>query len=285
MYIKYGRKQLFSCRRSGPEGLFSAPGEGKDSGANRRKLNQHEKEGTIMDGDWNLRGCGRNDPRRLKSPREAADLIRKIGFLPLFSVGIPGFSVEERVLPYDWWTDDPERDPWIWRMVLAAEEDIAYGKFFDRKAGFISKAWFPAFANYRRDGYDYEGMYEDGRMKGGAKKILDTLELNEEAKGLELMSGQIRKKAGVEKGFDGLLIELQMQSFLLISGFRQKRNKRGEEYGWHLPSFMTPETKWGYDFVNSEDEDPEKSYQRIERQIAGFFPEADPRALRKALNR
>ena len=51
MYIKYGRKQLFSCRRSGPEGLFSAPGEGKDSGANRRKPNQHEKEGTIMDGD------------------------------------------------------------------------------------------------------------------------------------------------------------------------------------------------------------------------------------------
>ena len=77
-----------------------------------------------MDGDWNLRGCGRNDPNRLKSPEEAAALIREIGFLPLFSVGIPGFSIEERVVPFDWWTDDPERDPWIWRMMLAEYDDI-----------------------------------------------------------------------------------------------------------------------------------------------------------------
>lgn len=238
-----------------------------------------------MDGDWNLSGCGRNDPNRLKSPEEAADLVRKIGFLPLFSVGIPGFSVEERVLPFDWWTDDPERDPWIWRMTLAEYGDIAYGKFFDRKAGFVSKEWFPDFANYRRDGYDAEGLYEDGKMKGGAKKILDALELDENAVSLELMSGQLRKRAGVEKGFDGLLIDLQMQSFLLISGFRQKRNKKGVPYGWHLPSFTTPETRWGYDFVNSAEALPDESYRRIAAQVRRYFPGADEKALRKALKR
>ncbi len=238
-----------------------------------------------MDGDWNLSGCGRNDPNRLKSPEEAADLVRKIGFLPLFSVGIPGFSVEERVLPFDWWTEDPERDPWIWRMTLAEYGDIAYGKFFDRKAGFVSKEWFPDFANYRRDGYDAEGLYEDGKMKGGAKKILDALELDENAVSLELMSGQLRKRAGVEKGFDGLLIDLQMQSFLLISGFRQKRNKKGVPYGWHLPSFTTPETRWGYDFVNSAETLPDESYRRIAAQVGRYFPDADEKALRKALKR
>ena len=238
-----------------------------------------------MDGDWNLKGCGRNDPERIRSLKELAGLIRKTGFLPLFSVGIPGFSVEEHVLSYDWWTDDPDRDPWVWRMLIAEYDDIAYGKFFDRKAGFVSKEWFPAFANYRRDGYDYEGMYEDGKMKGGAKKILDTLELNEDAVGLELMSGQIRKNAGVEKGFDGLLIDLQMQSFLLISRFQQKRNKKGIEYGWHLPSFMTPETKWGYEFVNAEKEKPEESYMRIVKQIGAFYPDADKKAIEKVLRR
>lgn len=238
-----------------------------------------------MDGDWYLMGCRWNDPKRLKSPEETADLIRKIGFLPLFSVGIPGFSVEQRALASDWWTDDPARDPWIWRMLIAEYEDIAYGKFFDKKAGFVSKEWFPAFANYRRDGYDYEGLYEDGKMKNGARRILDTLELNDEAVGLEMMSGQLRKKAGVEKGFDGLLIDLQMKSFLLISRFQQKKSKKGIEYGWHLPTFMTPETKWGYDFVNGEDEDPEASYQRIEERIRSFFPAADPKTLRKALKR
>ena len=238
-----------------------------------------------MDGDWYVKGCSRNDPNRLRSLEEAANLIREIGFLPLFSVGVPGFSVEERVLAYDWWTEDPERDPWIWRMRLAEYEDIAYGKFFDRKAGFVSKEWFPAFANYRRDGYDYEGFYEDGRMKNGAKRILDTLDPDENAVGLELMSGQIRKSAGVEKGFDGLLIDLQMQSFLLISKFRQKMSRKGTAYGWHLPAFMTPETKWGYDFVNGAEEKPEASCRRIEERIRALFPDADEKSVRRALKR
>ena len=245
---------------------------------------KQEKE-SAMDGDWNLRGCDRNDPNRLKSPEEAAELIRRIGFLPLFSVGIPGFSLEERVPAWDWWSDDPSRDPWIWRMILAEYDDIAYGKFFDRKAGFISKQWFPAFANYRRDGYDYEGLHEDGKMKGGAWKILNTLKLDEYAVGAEMMSGQLRKAARVEKGFDGLLIELQMQSFLLISRFRQKMNKKGIAYGWHLPSFMTPETKWGYDFVNSEDVKPEQSCLKMAEQIALYFPEADQKTIKKIIKR
>lgn len=238
-----------------------------------------------MDGDWNLTGCRRNDPSRLKTVQDVVDYIHQVGFLSLFSVDIPGMSVEEHVPASTWWTDDPKTDPWCWRMQIAEREDIAYGKFFERKAGFISKQWFPAFANYRRDGYDYEGFYEDGKMKGGAKRILDTLELDDEAVGFELMSGQIRKKAGVEKGFDGLLIDLQMQSFLMISRFQQKRNKRGEAYGWHLPSFITPETKWGYGFVNSADEKPDESLSRMMKQIRKCYSDTDDKTIRKVLRR
>lgn len=238
-----------------------------------------------MDSDWNMNGCGRNDPARLRSPEEVIEFIRETGFLPLFSVGIPGFSLEEHVPAFDWWTDDPKRDPWIWRMIIAEDEHIAYGKFFDRKAGFIAKEWFPAFANYRRDGYDYEGLYEDGKMKGRAKQILDTLRLDEEAVGLEMTSGQLRKTSGVAKGFDGIMIDLQMQSFLLISRFQQKRNKRGEAYGWHLPSFMTPETKWGYDFVNSAEEKPEESLEKITGQVRKYYPASDEQTIRKLLKR
>ena len=238
-----------------------------------------------MDSDWNMNGCRRDDPARFKTPDEVIAYIGEVGFLPLFSVGIPGFSMEEHVPACDWWTDDPGRDPWIWRMIIAEDKHIAYGKFFDRKAGFVSKAWFPAFANYRRDGYDYEGLYEDGKMKGRAKQILDTLRLDENAVGLEMMSGQLRKTAGVAKGFDNILIDLQMQSFLLISRFQQKRNKRGEAYGWHLPSFMTPETKWGYDFVNSIGEKPEASREKIIAQIRKTYPQAEENAIRKVMKR
>ena len=117
-----------------------------------------------IDGVWYMKGCRRNDPGCLHSPEDLRALVRKIGFLPLFSNAVPGFSVEEHTPANDWWTDGPG-DPWAWRQVLAPEEDIAYGKFFDKKAGFVSREWFPVFANYRRDGYDYEGLYEDGKMK------------------------------------------------------------------------------------------------------------------------
>ena len=221
-----------------------------------------------MDSDWNLKGCRRNDPSRFRSAEDAVARIHEVGFLPLFATDIPGFSVEEHTYAWDWWSDDPKSDPWAWRMEIAARDDIAYGKFFDRKAGFISKSCFPAFANYRRD---------------RAKRILDVLELDEDAVGLEMMSGELRKKAAIEKGFDNVLIDLQMQAFLLISGFRQKRNKRGIEYGWHLPSFMTPETKWGYDTVNSVQEPPEESRNWIEERIRQFYPEVGEKEIQKVI--
>ena len=236
-----------------------------------------------MDADWYISGCGREDPARLRTAEDVARKVRQDGFLPFFATAVPGFSVEEHTWAFDWWSDDPARDPWVWRQVLAAEEDIAYGKFFDRKAGFISREWFPAFANFRRDGYDYEGMYEDGKLNGRGKRILDTLELDEDAAGLEMMSGELRKKAALEKGFDNVMIDLQMQTFLLISGFRQKRNKRGEEYGWHLPLFMTPETKWGYEAVNSCSEKPRESGERILRHIRELYPEAPEDDIRKVM--
>lgn len=236
-----------------------------------------------MDSDWNLKGCRRDDPTRFRSAEDVIDRIHEVGFLSLFATDIPGFSVEEHTYAWDWWSDDPARDPWAWRMQIAARDDIAYGKFFDRKAGFISMPWFPIFANYRRDGYDYEGLYEDGKMNGRAKRILDTLELNEDAVGLEMMSGELRRKAALEKGFDNVMIDLQMQSFLLISRFQQKRNKRGATYGWHLPSFMTPETKWGYDAVNSVNESPEQSWHWIGEQIKQFFPTVGEKEIRKVM--
>ena len=234
-------------------------------------------------GEWIMKGCRRTDKDCLHSPEDLLALVQEIGFLPLFSNDIPGFSVEERTPAEDWWAGSPATDPWAWRQVLAQCETIAYGKFFDKKAGFVSKEWFPCFANWRRDGYDYEGLYEDGKMTSRCKRILDILELNEDAEGLGLLSCEIKRRAALEKGFEGALTDLQMKSFLIMSDFRQRRNKRGESYGWHVAELMTPETKWGYDAVNSCSEKPEASRDRIAAQIRKHFPKATDRTLRKVL--
>ena len=234
-------------------------------------------------GEWIMKGCRRNDPSCLHSADELLDLVREIGFLPLFSNEIPGFSVEEHTHAADWWCDDPARDPWVWRQTASPDPYVAYGKFFDKKAGFVSLECFPSFANYRRDGYDAEGLYQDGKMNSRCKRILDVLEPDGEGAGLGLLTCDLRRRAALEKGFEGALTELQMKTFLIVSGFRQKQNRHGEPYGWHVAELMTPETKWGWDAVNFCSEKPEESWRGICARIRKHFPRADEAQIRKVL--
>lgn len=236
-----------------------------------------------IDGAWIMKGCGRNSPDRLYTPEDLLALVERVGFLPLFSNEIPGFSVEEHTPAGDWWTDDPASDPWAWRQILASNTHVAYGKFFDKKAGFVSAEWFPDFANVRRDGYDYEGFYEDGKMKHRNRQIMDAFELNDQCAGKKLLTCDLKKRAGVTKGFEGAVTELEMQTFLIVGDFRQRENRLGIPYGWHISELMTPETKWGYDAVNGCGRTPEASRDRIRKQILQFYPEVDERALRKVM--
>ena len=53
--------------------------------------------------------------------------------------------------------------------------DERAGKFFAGKAGFISLRWLPFFANYRREGYDFDSRWEDGKASRREKNIMDLL--------------------------------------------------------------------------------------------------------------
>ena len=233
--------------------------------------------------------CEKSDPNLLKTADDLLALLRVIGFLPLFAGGITGFSVEERTLVSSWWSGDIQSDPWEWRISLAGHPEVAYGKFFDKKAGFIHRDFFPVFANYRRNGYDFDALSDEGLAKHRAGKIMDVFELNEEAVGKEIMSNELKEKAGFgkdggEKNFDGVLTELQMQTYLIVSDFRQRINKKGEPFGWHIAAMGTPETKWGYDFISSKyNEEPSASWEKIVAQIHSFFPYADERQMQKIL--
>ncbi|MBR2256681.1 MAG: recombinase family protein [Blautia sp.] len=135
-----------------------------------------------INGEWIMKGCDPSDPEALHSSTELISLIHTIGFLPLFSNSIPGFSVEERVPSYHWWTGDTTADPWEWRIILSRDPSIAYGKFFNKSAGFVAKDFFPTFANYRRNGYDFDSLFEDELASYRAKKIMDVFELDDERK-------------------------------------------------------------------------------------------------------
>lgn len=115
----------------------------------------------VENGEWIMYGLDWDNPYRIQPYRELIDWINAIGFLPLFKNEVEGFSVEEHVSNLFWWTGNPEQDPWVWREIIARTGEVAYGKFFNKKSGFISLQWFPYFANYRRDGYDFDARWDD----------------------------------------------------------------------------------------------------------------------------
>ncbi len=224
-----------------------------------------------INGEFIMKGCEEDDPSRLDTPDQLLDLLRSFGFLPLFSNTIPGFSVEEHTLAEHWWTGE-ESDPWEWRHVLSSHSEIAYGKFFGKKAGFIHRDWFPVFANYRRNGYDFDALYDDGLAPFKWKSTMDLFYPD------EFMIGKTLPASDVAN--EGIKADLQMRTYLIICEFAQKRNKRGKPYGWHLAQLATPETKWGYDHITSSyAEDPLTSWEKIKGNVISRYPSTDDKEI------
>ena len=234
---------------------------------------------------WIMRGMEWDDPLRIRSWQELVNWVNEVGFLPLFKNDIPGFSAEEHVHTWSWWTGDPEQDPWEWREIIARSHQIAYGKFFDKKAGFISLEWLPVFANYRRDGYDFDARWEDGLASRREKMIMD--QVTEKDKDgdtlfpdIRILSTDLKKRAGFGKGgaknYPGITTGLQMQTYLVITDFVRRKNKKGAEYGMPVSILQPPEAVWGYENVTkSYMEKPEESWDRISGRLREVFSESN----------
>ena len=216
-----------------------------------------------------------------------ADLIgavKEYGFLPLFCNSIEGFSVEEHVT-WDCWyhAGDGSWPVWEWKGPVIRQTGCAYGKFFEKKACYISAEWFPDFANYRRGGYDFDARWDDGLAAAGDKRLYDLIESSAPILSRELKkSGDYRK--GGTKGFDTVINRLQAQCYVLISDFVYMRDRFGEPYGWGVAEYSTPELFMGEEFTERVyRRSPEESYERILSHFKEMFPDTDEKTLRKFL--
>ena len=100
------------------------------------------------------------DVGQLHSADDLIAAVEQYGFLPFFRNEIHGFSIEELCPPELWFADDVD-GPWEWKGPAARSGKCLYGKLFNKKAGFVSREWIPDFANFRRDGYDLDGLVQN----------------------------------------------------------------------------------------------------------------------------
>ena len=156
------------------------------------------------------------------------DYINKIGFLPLLRMGIEGWSAEEAVdeecryvsLPEGGW----EWPLWEWKGDIIRESGCAYGKFFDRKAAFISRDWWSDFCNWRRHVFPRpeEGSVED--------MILQTLRENG-----SMITRDLRRACGFTESkmrgkFDTFISRLEMGCYIVTEDFVYPKDRHGRNY-------------------------------------------------------
>jgi len=184
--------------------------------------------------------------------------------------------------PIRWHTDDPDTDPWVWRMrVLNERSDIAYAKVFFRKGGYITKEWYPYFLAARREGFSFEDAYFNGSISQVAKRIYEAVS---EYGSLPLH--EIKRLAGFSREekskFDRALTELQMKLYLTVCGEHQRLSQMGMPHGMPSTTFCTTEHFWGKDvFHQAEQISAEDAIQAITKRVFALNPAADEKKVLK----
>ena len=168
-------------------------------------------------------------------------------------------------------------------MELAHRGVVAYGKLFSKKAGLVSREWYPDLANYRRNGYDFDARYEEGLASYREKRIMDVL-LREGP----TLSKDLKRMAGFGgdglKGFDTVITNLQMQTYITVHSFEYARDKYGEPYGWGIARYAVAEDVLGAEVTRGAySRDPEESRARIVKHLGMLFPEVFDDDLEKLI--
>lgn len=196
----------------------------------------------------------------IHSCTQLMQFIHEVGFLPLLDSGIAGFSAEEIVdedCRYVTFTEGGWDWPlWKWKGQIVTDMPCVYGKFFDKKAGFISKEWWPDFCNYRRSKYPRP---KEDSIEG---TILDTLQMTGSQITRELRAACGFSGKGMRSKFDGYLTRLEMATYIVTEDFVYPRDKHNHEYGWGWSLLNTPESLYGREFCQC-DRTPEESQERI----------------------
>lgn len=213
---------------------------------------------------------------------ELETLVQQTGFLPFFACAVPNFSIEE-FTPSRYWFVDGVDGPWEWRMELARRGLVAYGKLFAKKAGLVSREWYPDLANYRRDGYDFDARYEDGLASHREKRIMDVL-LQEGP----TLSKDLRRLAGFGKdglkGFDTAITSLQMQTHVTVHSFEYAHDKYGRPYGWGVARYAVTEDVLGAEVTQGAYARlPEESKARMIQHLGLLCPDAFDDDLEKLI--
>lgn len=219
-------------------------------------------------------------PLEILTIDQLIDYISGIGLLPLLNIGIEGWSADDVVDEECRYHTDPDEGwewkLWEWKGPIVGETRCAYGKFFEKKAGFITQEWWPDFCNYRRSKYPYPapGTIEE--------TILETLKLSDAMITRELRAACGFNGTRMRSKFDSYLTKLEMGGYIVTEDFIYPRDKHGREYGWGWSLLTTPERLFGKEACRAP-RTPEESYERLFKQLQVILPAVSEKRIARII--
>lgn len=172
--------------------------------------------------------------KQLERYEDFLNRVDELGFMAFSRIleGFPSLAAEtpEKI----WHTGDSETDPWCWKDRAAEDKRLAFGCILGGNKGFVSARLYPVFYAACHPVQSMEERRSEGLVSQTAwelwklfqdKKMLDT--------------GDIRRQLGVSKKkgssrVDAAISELQQYYYITVAGSRQKTDKFGKPYGWHI---------------------------------------------------
>jgi hypothetical protein len=179
-------------------------------------------------------------------------------------------------------TGDKETDPWEWRIRGITEcDDLAYGKLFFNKGGWITKEWFPYFMAVRRECKTFDEMYYEGAISSTAKRIYYSIR-NTPDLALHEIKLMVSGDGSEKSDFESVITMLQMKMFITISGQKYKLSKEGKEYGWPVTTFCTTEDFFGEEIFDfSREIGRREAIDKITEQILELNHNAQTKVIEK----
>lgn len=226
----------------------------------------------------------------IKTKQDLIDAVQEYGILPFFENNIKGFSIEENCAPEAYFSD--AAGVWEWKGPVIQELRCGYGKFFNKKAAFIRKDLYYDFANYRRDGYDFDARISDGLVNYNEEFLYNIISSKHSilSKTAKAIGGYVKPREKgkdtwqARKGFDTTITNLQMKGYVITIDFDYEVDKNGEFYGWGISRYSTPEEFFGKTFSKKcYKRTPEESYKKLFKQIKKINPEASKEQIIKFL--
>ena len=125
---------------------------------------------------------------------------------------------------------------WDLREKAVNSKRVAYGKFVQHKATFVSLDLLPYLCAMRRDGYDFDSLSDEGLVPNRETLIMKAVGTE------QIPSYALGKSLGI-KGFDSAVTSLQNKTYLCL---QFKKSAMGTAL------LCRPEDVFGYDFVRSK---------------------------------